>query len=157
MSERLSVEASRKSGRGHHSERLGARQGKQRPHPLFFVSVASKGLSSAASLLFATLAGRFISVAAKGLMGEDCWRESNWLVWDDSGGLRRTARRAPIGGWHPPSGRDGIYDRQACGGQAEDRCPNNRETIAYRYSMSMITCKWFVCLGIGERGSWEGK
>ena len=55
------------------------------------------------------------------------------------------------------SGRAGIYDRQACGGQAEDRCPNNRETIAYRYSMSMITCKWFVSLGIGERGSWEGK
>jgi len=34
---------------------------------MFFVSVASKGLSWAVSLLFATLAGRFISVAAKGL------------------------------------------------------------------------------------------
>ncbi len=39
------------------------------PFPLFFVSVASKGLSPAVSLLFATLAGRSISVAAKGLMG----------------------------------------------------------------------------------------
>jgi hypothetical protein len=35
--------------------------------PPFFVSVASKGLSLAVSLLFATLAGRFISVAPKGL------------------------------------------------------------------------------------------
>src|SRR5712692_12093153 len=40
------------------------------PHPLFFVSVASKGVSPAVSLLFATLAGRSISVAAKGLTGE---------------------------------------------------------------------------------------
>jgi len=35
--------------------------------PLFFVSVASKRLSHAVSLLFATLAGRSISVANKGL------------------------------------------------------------------------------------------
>jgi hypothetical protein len=34
---------------------------------LFFVSVASKELSHATSLLFATLAGRHISVAAKRL------------------------------------------------------------------------------------------
>jgi len=39
------------------------------PHPLFFVSVAFKGLSQAVSLLFATLAGRSISVASKGLRG----------------------------------------------------------------------------------------
>jgi hypothetical protein len=38
-----------------------------RSTPLFFVSVASKGLNQTVSLLFATLAGRFISVAAKGL------------------------------------------------------------------------------------------
>src|SRR5258708_38963352 len=37
------------------------------PTPLFFVSVASKGLSQAVSLLFATLVGRSISVAAKEL------------------------------------------------------------------------------------------
>ena len=44
------------------------------PYPVFFVSVASKGLSQAVSLLFATLAGRSISVAAKGLkatVGDD--------------------------------------------------------------------------------------
>ncbi len=35
---------------------------------MFFVSVASKGFSQAISLLFATLAGWFISVAAKGLI-----------------------------------------------------------------------------------------
>jgi hypothetical protein len=34
---------------------------------VFFVSVASKGFSQAVSLLFATLAGGFINVAAKGL------------------------------------------------------------------------------------------
>jgi hypothetical protein len=35
--------------------------------PGFFVSVASKEFSSDISLLFATLAGKWISVAAKGL------------------------------------------------------------------------------------------
>jgi hypothetical protein len=34
---------------------------------MFFVSVASKGFSQTVSLLFATLAGKSISVAAKGL------------------------------------------------------------------------------------------
>jgi hypothetical protein len=33
---------------------------------MFFVSVASKGFSKTVSLLFATLAGRCISVAVKG-------------------------------------------------------------------------------------------
>ena len=47
--------------------------------PLFFVSVASKGLSKTVSLLFATLAGSCISVAAKGLMGAKCWRGSKDL------------------------------------------------------------------------------
>jgi hypothetical protein len=36
---------------------------------VYFVSVASKGFSETVSLLFATLAGRSISVAAKGLKG----------------------------------------------------------------------------------------
>jgi hypothetical protein len=36
-----------------------------------FVSVASKGFSQAVSLLFATLTGRFISVAVKGLKEEE--------------------------------------------------------------------------------------
>jgi hypothetical protein len=43
-------------------------------YPLFFVSVASKGLSHTVSLLFATLAGRYISVAAKGLREEEARR-----------------------------------------------------------------------------------
>jgi hypothetical protein len=38
---------------------------------VFFVSVASKGLSQDVSLLFATLAGRFVSVAVKGLKEEE--------------------------------------------------------------------------------------
>jgi hypothetical protein len=59
--------------------------------PLFFVSVASKGLSPTVSLLFATLAGRSISVAAKGLTGAFCCQESNWEGWEDFGGVRRTA------------------------------------------------------------------
>jgi hypothetical protein len=40
-------------------------------YPRFFVSVASKGLSCAVSLLFATLARRSVSVAVKGLTGEE--------------------------------------------------------------------------------------
>jgi hypothetical protein len=39
------------------------------PLPHFFVSVASKRLSHSVSLLFATLAGRHISVATRGLGG----------------------------------------------------------------------------------------
>jgi hypothetical protein len=50
---------------------------------MFFVSVASKGVNHAVSLLFATLAGRFISVAAKGLTGVKSWRErSGGLGWE---------------------------------------------------------------------------
>jgi len=71
------------------------------PIPLFFVSVASKGFSLAVSLLFATLARRFISVAAKGLTETDCWRESNWVGWRGSEGVRRTTRRAPMIGEAP--------------------------------------------------------
>jgi len=41
------------------------------PTPPFFVSVASKGFSSAVSLLDATLAGRTINVAAKELKEEE--------------------------------------------------------------------------------------
>jgi hypothetical protein len=37
------------------------------PSPGFFVSVASKGVRFSVSLLFATLAERFVSVAAKGV------------------------------------------------------------------------------------------
>jgi hypothetical protein len=66
--------------------------------PRFFVSVASKGFSSAVSLLFATLARRSISVAAKGFMEAGFWRESNGLGWKDSGGVRRTAWRASMAG-----------------------------------------------------------
>ena len=46
-------------------KRLEFQNGKNTPR--FFVSVASKGFSNSVSLLFATLAGRSISVAAKGL------------------------------------------------------------------------------------------
>src|SRR5882724_5278360 len=60
------------------------------PTPLFFVSVASKGLSPGVSLLFATLAREFVSVAAKRVTGVDCWRESNCVGWKDSGDVRRT-------------------------------------------------------------------
>ena len=66
------------------------------PTPRFFVSAESKGLSSAVSLLYAILARRFISVAAKGLTGMECWRESNWVGWGDFGGVRRTTRRRAI-------------------------------------------------------------
>src|SRR5216684_2671176 len=58
-------------------------------YPLFFVSVASKGLSQAVSLLFATLARRRVSVAVKGLMEAKYWRESSGSRWKDFGGVRR--------------------------------------------------------------------
>ena len=67
------------------------------PHPrVFFVSVASKGLSPAVSLLFATLAGKSISVAAKGFRKASRWRESNWNGREEFEGVRRTAWRTSI-------------------------------------------------------------
>ena len=68
------------------------------PTPLFFVSVASKGFSVCVSSLESTLAGWFISVAAKGLTGATCLQKSNWAGPDDFGGVRRTARREAIDG-----------------------------------------------------------
>src|SRR5260370_14872110 len=59
----------------------GSKSGSGALRPLFFVSVASKGLSPTASLLFSTLAGRPISVATKGITVADCWREGNWTGW----------------------------------------------------------------------------
>jgi hypothetical protein len=56
----------------------------RRDHPLFFVSVASKGVRLTINLLFATLAVESISVAAKG-MEALCWRESKYLGWVDFG------------------------------------------------------------------------
>jgi len=44
--------------------------------------------------LFAALARRSISVAAKGLIGGGGLRESNALGWGDARGGRRTAWRA---------------------------------------------------------------
>ena len=56
--------------------------------PRIFVSIASKGLSPAASLLFATLARKTIHAAAKGLTRTECWRESNWAGGEDFEGPR---------------------------------------------------------------------
>jgi hypothetical protein len=47
--------------------------GRRGPTPAVFVSVAFKGVSSDVSLLFAALVGKFVSVAAKGVRGVDCW------------------------------------------------------------------------------------
>src|SRR5260370_19565426 len=82
------------------------------PTPVFFVSVASKGLSQAVSLLFATLARRPISVASKGLKARvgSCIREGkkvmmqggeekNWKCARGSGTERTdSARRAECSG-----------------------------------------------------------
>jgi hypothetical protein len=74
----------------------GGDMGSRDATPLFFVSVAFKGVSFAASLLFATLTERSTSVTAKGLTGTDCWREGNQQGWKDAGGVRRTSWRARI-------------------------------------------------------------
>ncbi len=71
----------------------------RRGGPLFFVSVASKGLSQAVSLLFATLAVRSISVAAKGLRaivdsgqwtGVTGQKKRGWGMGNPSGSLERS-------------------------------------------------------------------
>jgi hypothetical protein len=96
------------------------------PTPVFFVSVASKGLSCGVSLLFATLAGGFINVAAKGLTGADCWREGNGPGWEDFGGVRRTTWRADMGGVAPS------YAKGAAG--RGGKRANYTSIIAYWYS-----------------------
>src|SRR5258708_4667515 len=63
---------------------------RERHPPSFFVSVAVKGVSSAVSLLFATLAGKCISVASKGVRGAGCRRESDGGRYEEFEGIRRT-------------------------------------------------------------------
>jgi len=66
--------AGQEDGDGRSVRRAGRRNVEGRA-PLFFVSVASKGLSHAVSLLFATLAGKSISVATKELtLHQNCAR-----------------------------------------------------------------------------------
>ena len=65
----------------------GERKAASLPTPLFFVSVTAKGVSHAVSLLFATLAGESISVAAKGLTQAGCWREGNLVRPNDFEGV----------------------------------------------------------------------
>ena len=57
------------------------------PTPVLFVSVASKRVSSAVSLLFATLAGESISVAVKGLTRAICRGEGNFVRPGSSEGV----------------------------------------------------------------------
>src|SRR5712664_4137840 len=85
-----------------------------RPSPLFFVSVASKGLSPAVSLLFATLAGKSISVAGKGLTGVDFWRKSSCVGWKDSEEVRRTTWRASMVRRAPSFARAAAGRRRNC-------------------------------------------
>ena len=88
---------------------------KRDPTPVFFVSVASKGLSPAVSLLFATLAGRSISVAAKGVKA---------IVGSDPDGVGAglwavsVGRRTGDGEWEIPrvcSGQVGVRPRKEFG------------------------------------------
>jgi hypothetical protein len=58
------------------------------PSPVFFVSVASKGLNRTVSLLFATLARRPISVAAKGLKAIG-WKYRMWRSCGDGSFVTR--------------------------------------------------------------------
>src|SRR5882672_4484138 len=71
------------------------------PHPLMFlVSVASKGLSHAVSLLFATLARRSISVVSKGLTSyKDCaflraFLRAEWAPRDATDAAKDVPRRS---------------------------------------------------------------
>jgi hypothetical protein len=63
---------------------------------VFCVNVASKGLRFNVSLLFTTLAGEFISVAFKGVTRAKCWREGNWVVWEDSAGIKGATWRTSM-------------------------------------------------------------
>src|ERR1700682_1950563 len=52
-------------------------------YPMFFVSVAAKGVNHSVSLLFATFARRFISVAAKGLgVHQNCAKREHFVGAD---------------------------------------------------------------------------
>jgi hypothetical protein len=58
------------------------------PHPLFFVSVASKGFSAYVSSLKSTLMGSFASVDSKGLRESRKWKSENekWPRRDGANG-----------------------------------------------------------------------
>ena len=82
---------------------------------MFFVSVASKGLSCGVSLLFATLAGRSISVAAKGLKAI---AEKDPERVGQVSGRWSVGRRTGDGEWEIPlvcSGQVGVKPRKEFG------------------------------------------
>ncbi len=110
------------------------------PTPLFFVSAAAKGFSLAVSLLFATLAGGFISVAAKGLTGTKYWRESKGPGWEDFGRARRTTWRAGIERGH------------------ERNVPIHLHKLWHRRTVcQIITYKCFICIELVWKGSTKSK
>ena len=74
--------------------------------PPVFVSVASKRLSQSASLLFATLAERFIIVAAKGLKAR--MGSGQWTVREREVNFRETRGQ-----------RDGVRGRKEVKGRRE--------------------------------------
>ena len=130
--------------------RMRIRQGCARrgPLPLFFLSVASKGVSSAVSLLFATLAGRSISVAAKGLTRTKCWREGNWVGREDFGGVRRTAWRAGMvrrARSFPPG--PGSTVAKGTAGRRKD-CVDYKRDYSILIQLVKDYFKWFRCWGI---------
>jgi hypothetical protein len=117
------------------------KEAKSRGPPMFFVSVASKGVRFGVSRLFATLVGKSICVACKGLTWEDCWRESNVMRWRHRGGVRSTTwrarpaeaswmQKAHIVGGHPSGPAAGKGLRRAGVGAV----PSTATIIAYRYS-----------------------
>jgi hypothetical protein len=58
---------------------------------MFFVSVASKGVSYPVSCFFATLMGMFVSVASKEVRDVKFWRFEGWAAR----GFARARRREP--------------------------------------------------------------
>jgi hypothetical protein len=129
---------------------VGRLKAEEQPRPpLFFVSVAFKGVSFGVSLLFTTLAERFVSVAAKGVRGADCWRESNWVEWEDIEGVRRTgwrARPAEASGMSRKPNRDAKNAQKAhIRGGAQRNCAEQQKD--YSTSVQLVKCyfKWSVC------------
>src|SRR5712692_7269494 len=71
-------------------------------------------------------------IEKKWLTGAFCLQESNGLRSADSTGFRRTARREPIKGQARKNRAEATHTLYHIGTHCQ-----------------MITCKWFVCLGIG--------
>jgi len=99
--------------------------------------------------LFAILAGRFVSVAAKGVRGADCWRESNWMGWEAIEGLEglpggRVPQMRP-GCPANPTGMRRTQRKRTLRAGAQKSYPTKQTHYSILVQLVKYYFKWCVC------------